>query len=205
MAARKKTPAQQETKPRSGTRGVKRKNKRVAYPDEFREEVVEMVQEIGDVKQVAAMYDLEPRRVKGWCNKANVDLSAIEATSNRSVADPVATTPTTKTKTKSATTNSDREVKVDDAKDFADHQERKQSLSHLFAVMDARVKSEGLDMKESQLKAIATGMAIVSDKLDLLNKKELGIPAGGSSSSKIKSPLPDNVLEFMPAAHGGKS
>lgn len=188
-----KTPVQKRTKVKSGTRGVQRKNKTSQYPEEFKQEVLSAYNEIRDAVVVGKMFDIPPRRVRVWVKQSGSSSSANRAAANRKNDAPATSTPSAKNETESSTTPQEF---VEEK--FVDHEERKRSLDHLFQVMDAKVRSEGPNMKESQLKSIALGMSIVSDKIDVLNKKEVPQPQAPTGTFRSDVALPDNVRAFLP-------
>lgn len=212
---RTQTATQKRTKVRSGTKGVERSSKRAAYPKSYRVEVAQMVDAVGSIREVAKQYGLETRLVKKWHKQFGSPIGSedSEVGTNREDGSPVAASDSSKNNGATSTNangnanannqdgNGDHGTPLSSSIDtnmgFVDHEERKRTLAHLFTVMDRRVQVEGMSMSESQLKAIATGMAIVSDKIDLLNAKENGLPKA-PSGKQTELPMPSNVVSLLP-------
>lgn len=195
----KQSKVQKETKPRNGTKGVKRRTNRSTYPQKFRDEVVEMLVEVGDINEVAKLYDVPPRTLERWWKKSGSPSIREDASPIRKKSGPLASKATNKTKTKDATPS----LAITDGEQYVNHENRKQKLAHLFAVLTAKMETEGTSMSSSALKATATAMAIVSDKLEQLNAKERNLPPAARKPGNSPAVMPDNVVAMLPKKASG--
>lgn len=87
---------------------------------------------------------------------------------------------------------------------YLNHESRQDALDDLFKLMHHRVITEGGVLPAQSLKSIATGMAIVSDKMDLLKRKEAPLPGSAMPGELVEGesashgPLPANVKRLLP-------